>query len=178
LKRPGAVLVAVGGLVASGKSTVARRLAEELGARLLCADELRQALHQAGHTDAYLPGFSLRVYQEIMRRARSEIERGSPVVLDGTFRSRRLRAEARALARERAVPFRFVECRAAHEVCRARLRRREEESGESGWTELFEHFLPLWEPAEEIPEAEHVVLDTSGPLQLAALEAVLHLEES
>ena len=176
MKRPRAALVVVGGLVASGKSTVARRLAEELGAALLCADELREAFHRAGRTDAYVPGFSLRVYQEIMRRARAELERGRPVVMDGTFRSRRLRTEARAMARERALPFRFVECRAGREVCRARLRQREAESGERGWTELFEHFLPLWEPVEEIPEPEHVVLDTSGPLQLASTRTLLHLE--
>lgn len=156
-------LVAVGGLIASGKSSVARRLAAQLGAELLCADEIRADLAERGAPDALLPGFSRRLYPELLARARAVLADGGSVVLDGTFRSRALRAAARNLARECGVPFRFVECRAGHAACRERLRRRERAQGRPGWLALFEHFLELWEAVDELPAEEHLMVDTSGP---------------
>jgi len=153
--------VAVGGLIASGKSSVARRLAAQLGAELLCADEIREDLFARGARDAFVPGFSRRLYPELLQRARVVLAEGGSVVLDATFRTRELRAAARGLARECRVPFRFVECRAGHAACRERLRQRAE--GRPGWLAIFEHFLGLWEPVDELPSEEHVVADTSGP---------------
>lgn len=160
------LLVAVGGKIASGKSTISRRLAGILGAELVVADEMREELAAMGRSDAYVPGFSSTLYAEMFRRAATHLAAGHAVVLDATFRSHRLRGEARDLARRQATPFRFVECRAADAVLRARLLEREAR-GEPGWTRLFEHFLPLWEPVDELPADEHVVLDTSrGELAL------------
>ncbi len=162
-------LLVVAGLVASGKSTVARRAAEALGAELLSADETRRDLFDHGARDAFVPGFSRTVYAEVFERARALLAEGRPVVLDGTFRTRALRAEARTLAAEAGVPFLLLECRAGEERCRERLRRREQEGGEPGWLELFDAFLGLWEPVTELPAAEHAVLDTSGPLDASGL---------
>lgn len=169
------MLVAVGGLVACGKSTTARSLAEALGAERLAADEVRAELHADGHPEAFVPGFSAEVYDELFRRAGAALEHGSPVVLDGTFRNRALRARARQLAAAHGVPFRFVECRAGEERCRERLRQR---ADSSAWLELFENFLPLWEPPDELPAQERVVLDTSGGPELAPDAAVLKLSGS
>jgi predicted kinase len=171
------VLVAVGGWIASGKSSVARRLARALSAELLEADELRAELLRMGRREAVAPGFSPELYAELFRRARDHLASGRPVVLDATFRSRRLRDEARRLARELSLPFRLVECRAGESACRERLRAREA-AGEAGWQALLDHFLPLWEPPEEVPAGERVVIDTSGPLPLALDASVLNLDAS
>jgi len=48
--RPEACLLVVCGLVASGKSSVAERLAERLGAERIGADETRRALFEAGES--------------------------------------------------------------------------------------------------------------------------------
>ncbi len=169
-KAPTPRLVAVCGLVASGKSSVAERLAALLGAEHVGADETRRALFEAGESEAFVPGFSKQVYRELFERAAAALDAGRSVVLDGTFRTRRLRAEARQVAAERGLPFLCVECRAAVEVCRERVRARER-AGERGWEALFEKFLTLWEPLEELPPGEHAVLDTSGPP--AALEPLV-----
>jgi predicted kinase len=158
--RAGPRLLAIGGPIASGKSTLARALAAQLEAELLSADALREALHREGSEGALLPGFSTRVYVELFARAAQELAQGRNVVLDGSFRTRELRARARELAAEQGATFRFVECRASLETCRERLRRREEETGHSGWLEMFEHFLPLWEPVSELDPPEHVIVDT------------------
>jgi predicted kinase len=150
--------------MASGKSTLARELAEALDAELLSADAIRLEERQSGERAADWPGFSASVYRELFRRARATLQSGRPVVLDGTFRSRALRARARELAAELHVPFLFFECRADLATCRARLREREREQGHGGWLELFDHFLGLWEPVDELPPAQHRVVETAGPV--------------
>ena len=162
-------LVVVGGVIASGKSTVAEALAARLGARLLVADDLRDEIAETGlRPEARLPGFWKELYPRLLRRADRSLARGDSVVLDGTFPSRRLRAEARALARRRGVAFRFVECRADPAVCRARLSRRGGEAEVAGWHELFDHFVSeRWEPVDELPPDEHRVVDTTRPPEAA-----------
>jgi len=164
------MLVAVGGWIASGKSTVARQLAAGLGAELVCADALR-AEFAADDAEAYLPGFSRPLYEELMRRAGDALTEGRVVVLDGTFRSREQRGAASELAREHDAEFRFVECRAGQRTCRERLEAREA-AGEPGWVKMFEHFLSLWEPADEIPGPQHIVIDSSGEEHMEVDELV------
>lgn len=168
--------MAVGGWIASGKSTTATSLARELNAERVAVDEIRDEFAALNGDEAYLPGFSPVVYDEAFRRARAVLAAGGRVVLDGTFRSRRLRDAARELAREHGAQFRFVECRAGEPACRQRLRDREA-AGEEGWNRMFDHFLPLWEPADELAPDEHILLDTSGRT-LALGVSVLNLSGS
>ncbi len=157
--------------MASGKSTVAARLASARQAELVTADAIRQELFEAGAGEAMAPGFSDTVYAELLRRARRALAGGRSVVLDGSFRTRGRRRAARELARELGVAFRVVECRADPDTCRARLRVRERQTGQVGWSAMFEHFLEGWEPLEELPDAERVRIDTNG--SPAALEIAL-----
>jgi predicted kinase len=148
--------------MASGKSTVARRIARELDAELLEADALRGDLAAAGVSRALRPEFAPDLYRTLLARARTCLSAGRAVVLDACFDSRAERARARALATAAGAPFVFVECRAPESVCRERLRRREV-AGEPGWLELFEALLARWEPVDELPADVHRVIDTSGP---------------
>jgi predicted kinase len=72
---------------------------------------------------------------------------------------------APAIAVQYGVPFRLVECRAAPETCRARLRERARQTSVSdGRLEIFDDFVARWEPVDELPAEEHIVIDTSSPL--------------
>jgi aminoglycoside phosphotransferase family enzyme/predicted kinase len=182
----GPAVVAVGGVIASGKSTIATRLGESLGAPVIEADRTRkqmlgipptQAIDEASFRGAYDPAFTDRVYDEVLRRADVVVSSGRPVVLDASFRSVDMRRRARSLATAHGVPFRFVECRATRDVCLARLSARERDRGISdGRGAIFDDFCARWEPVAELSADEHVVLDTSRPLaeSLAAVEA--HVE--
>ncbi len=87
------------------------------------------------------------------------------MVLDGTFRSRARRAEARALAARVGAELLFVECRAPRDVCRQRLARRGGGERARGWLALFDHFLAHeWEPPDELSAPVRLVLDTARPL--------------
>jgi uncharacterized protein len=176
-RRPvvGPRLVVVCGSIASGKSTVADRLADRLGGPVLDADRTRkrmlgrsstEPLHHAPFRGAYDPAISARVYGELLRRAEVVLRSGRPAVLDASFRAKADREEVRSLARRLRLPLLFVECRAPRAVVEERLRERARTTGVSdGRLEILDEFLASFEPIEELAAAEHVVLDTTLPLE-------------
>jgi aminoglycoside phosphotransferase family enzyme/predicted kinase len=178
-------LVCVGGLIASGKSTVAEAISFELGAPVVDADRTRKHMlgveptfhvEEGAWRGAYDPDFTERVYAEVLRRAGVVLSSGRTVVVDASFRSRETRRRARELANVHGVPFHFVECRAAPEVCRERLERRERESGVSdARLSIFEDFRARFETPDEIADAERLVLDTGRPLEASLATLRSHL---
>ena len=175
------VLVAVAGGIASGKSTLAERLGEELSAPIVDADRTRKHMIGVAPTadasakawqGAYDLGFSERVYQEVLRRADAVLTSGRPVIIDASFRSAAARAAARDLARAHDVPFRMLECSAPLEVCRARLAARERATSVSdATTDIIDSFYAAYEPIDELCETEHARIDTSGDVEGAVDQA-------
>lgn len=108
--RDGAVRLAlVGGNPGTGKSTVARALAERTGAQVISTDDLRRELRDCGAIagDAgildqglYSPDNVAAVYEAALARARPLLGDGQSVILDGTWRDPRARARAHRLASE------------------------------------------------------------------------------
>lgn len=166
-------VIAVGGVIASGKSTVAELVADESSAPIVDADRTRKSmlgvaptrpLEEKAWSGAYDTGFTDKVYAEVLRRADVVLRSGRPVVLDASFRSPEMRRAARELAARRGVPFRFVECRAPAALCRERLvQRAREEHVSDGRLEVFDAFAARYEPPDELSRGELVVLDTSRP---------------
>lgn len=169
------LVVAIGGVLASGKSTLADRLGARMGAPAINTDRIRkhmlgarptEPLTEAAFRGAYDPAFTEAVYGEVRRAADAVLASGRPVILDASFRSAETRSAARALARRANVSFRFVECRCDPELSRARLRERaRHESVSDGRLAIFDEFLAEWEPVTELPPDEHVVVDTGGPIE-------------
>jgi uncharacterized protein len=177
----GPSVVAVGGIIASGKSTLAAALGVELSAPVVEADRTRKQLLGVAPTKklfegswqgAYDPGFTEKVYEEVLRRASQVLASGRPVVLDASFRSTSMRRAARELAERFKAPFRFVECQVDQEICRSRLRaRRLEREVSDGRLEIFDDFCKSYQPVTELSPDEHIAVDTGQPLS-AALEAL------
>src|SRR5690606_39272390 len=126
-------VVAVGGIIASGKTTVASRLAAELSAPIVSADRTRKHLagiealrpvDAAAFEGMYSLAFTETTYFEDVRRAEVVLRSGRPVVLDESFRPRWTRELARDLADRCGVPFTFVECKADRNTCLERHSRR------------------------------------------------------
>ena len=180
------MLVAVGGIIASGKSTIADRIAAAASAPVIDADRTRKSMvgvgaeepiHHGAWSGAYDPSFTEHVYDEVFRRAEVVLASGRPVVLDASFRSARLRAKARALAEKYDVPFHFVECSADPAICRARLADREKRASVSdGRLAIFDDFCARYEPVSEIEPSELLVIDTSQPLDTTLQILTRHLE--
>ncbi len=177
-----AVVVAVGGAVASGKSTLARALADRMGAPRVVADrvaaQLRhgtpdRAIHEADWGQAFDRRFHDRVYGELLRRADRALAAGRPVVVDGCFALARDRTAARSVARRHGVPFLWVECRIDRATQCARLEARDEGDARGGWRALADALDQAWESASEIDPAEREIVDTERSLEaaLARLES-------
>ncbi len=134
LAPPGARLVAVGGLSGTGKSTLARAIAPGIGpvpgALHLRSDAIRKALfgveeQEALPPKAYRPAVSVRVYDEVLRRARAALAAGHAVIVDAVYAKAETRAEVEALAGDAAVPFAglWLEARPETMFARADARR-------------------------------------------------------
>lgn len=168
-------LVAVGGMIASGKSTVAERIGELANAPVIQTDRVRKslagvhpltALRDAAFDGNYTPAQTEAVYGELLRCADVVLASKRTVVLDASFRTRAQRRAARELAAKHKVDFTFVETHAPENVLRARLAERAKSPSVSdGRLEVFDAFRASFEPVEEFPAFEHVRIDTTQPLR-------------
>ena len=109
LAPPGPCLVAVGGLSGSGKSSLARALAPDLGAApgalILRSDVVRKQLFGVDDEvplpeEAYRPEVSRRVYEELRRRAWNALAAGHAVVVDALHNRPDDRAAVEAVTRD------------------------------------------------------------------------------
>jgi len=182
------VVVALGGLVASGKSTLARAIADRMASPRIVGDHVRafrmgatpgRAPTLAERLEGLEPGFDELVARAFFAAAECVLDSGRAVVLDAGFPSARRRAAAREMARRHGLPFRFVECRVDAVTARRRLAERDALPDEhGGWRAIYDAYLARWEPpANDVAPEEHVVVDTTRPLgeSLAAIEARLPL---
>jgi aminoglycoside phosphotransferase family enzyme/predicted kinase len=166
-------LYAVGGIIASGKSTIAKQLAEGLAAPVLEADFTRKQLagldphtpwHDAAFSGHYGPEQTRAVYAELLRRAEVILRSGRSAIIDASFRERAQRQAARAQAAALGCELVFVECVAPAEVCRQRLRERARgPSTSDGRADIFDDFVRSYEVVTELAAGEHVRIDTSAP---------------
>jgi hypothetical protein len=114
-------LVAVGGLSDTGKTSLARELAPNLGAPPgalhLRSDVLRKALAGVGELNRLVPksynaAASEVVYAELVRRTRAALDAGRAVIVDAVYARPEERAAIEAVARDLGVPFHglWLEC--------------------------------------------------------------------
>lgn len=119
-------LVLVGGLPGSGKSTIARGLADALTAELLSSDRARRDRESSGRDghEAYEESQRSLVYAELTDRAGRALRLGRDVVVDATFGREAWRRALRQLGEELHVHLTELECTVPDEVAVARLRGR------------------------------------------------------
>lgn len=104
------MLIAVGGLSGTGKSTLSRRLATELDAVWLRTDEVRKELFGVAVTqklppEAYSKENSDKTYAEVDRRMCAALDEGKTVITDAVFVTPFGRDKVEKAARDRAIPF-------------------------------------------------------------------------
>ncbi len=161
-------LILVGGLPGTGKSTLARRLASELGASVLRSDEIRKELagiptdqrapapHGAG---IYSPASTEATYQEMLDRATAALGLGETVVLDASWSSASWRSRARSIAAAASADLVELRCDAPATVAAERLRRRHA-AGDDASDATPEIAASMQAAAE--PWREATTIDTAG----------------
>ena len=126
-------LVLVGGLPGTGKSTLAKGLAERLGATLLRSDEVRKEGEQPEAAEAtptalwsglYSAARTDDVYTTLLARATTALALGETVVLDASWNLEHWRAAARRVASATVADLIELRCEAPRSVAVERIARR------------------------------------------------------
>ena len=165
------VVIAVGGVAASGKTALASRLSAVSGLKHLNSDVVRKQLAglaptQRASPEHYTDEFTLRTYEELGRLAASEVKLRAGAIVDATFhRADRRRAFMTGLGAS-AAPVLFAECQAPSEVLieRARARMVNAESVSDADVDIVEAQLSEFEPFDEIPAVTHAAIHTNQPV--------------
>jgi aminoglycoside phosphotransferase family enzyme/predicted kinase len=178
------VLIMVGGLMGTGKSTIAHALQQELGYTLLSSDALRKRLAQldpaqpqpdAFGQGVYRPEWTARTYDALRTEASAILARGCSVLLDASFIRRSSRQMMESLAITHGATILFVECLCPPETTLERLAQRwsartqtshlPSNTASDGRPELYDAQRALWEPfvSGDEPDVHHIVVTTTKP---------------
>jgi predicted kinase len=172
-------VIAIGGRSGTGKTSMARSIAGELGLRVVSADAVRQELFGADKRPAdysagvYTADANRRTYRRMIDDARVRLSADRGIVVDATF----LRAEDRTMAREMAMAsgaeWRFIECRLEPELARARLAERAQHRdgvSDATWEIYLRQQLEVG-PSDATDDQEWLAVDTSGSISTTARRA-------
>jgi hypothetical protein len=91
---------------------------------------------------------------------------GGSVIIDASFIKAEQRLKAKGLAEELGADFFIVECSLDEETIKQRLARRlEEVSTSDGRWEIYQPQKRAFDPVVEVPHQNHVIIDTSKPVE-------------
>lgn len=175
------VLWVVCGLTATGKSTVAARMAELFSITWVRSDHIRKITFDNKGDDApngfgkgmYSTTATSLVYAKMLLEAQEELESGNSVILDATFRKKQDRDNVLKLAGDCRASVIFVECRCAEAEIKKRLKEREDGHGLSDARLVhWENIKSSTDPFTELPVDTHIVLQTDQPVD-RCMETIL-----
>jgi aminoglycoside phosphotransferase family enzyme/predicted kinase len=190
------LLVLVGGVMGTGKSTLAQALQREVGWASCSSDTIRK--HLAGLQPAqpqeatfgagiYSADWTARTYQRLLEAAQAALVAGRSVIVDASFSRRADRLAMARLAAKYKARAVFVECTCSPEVALDRLARRwaERVAGQpesmpqvalasDGRPALYEAQRAAWEHSsdEEDRTIEHLEVDTARPLAVEVEQVI------
>jgi hypothetical protein len=194
-------LLLIGGLIGTGKSTLARLLSDATGWTTVSSDTTRKRLAgidtatpqpYAPDEGLYSPAWNARVYQTLLDQASALLASGRSLILDATFARRAYRHAAAQEAAMHGAHLVFIECQAPREVTLVRLAQRWQarlaqqpglaSADSDARPELYDAQREAWQPfyAEEEPATQHLVLSTATVIDLASLLnalGIVHQEE-
>ncbi|AEH35771.1 AAA family ATPase [Halopiger xanaduensis] len=152
-------LIVYCGLPGVGKSAASAYTASNLPAERYRSDEVRKQLFP---DPEYTAEETQATYDELLERAWPDLEAGSNVVLDATFKTKRLRNRAATLADDVGAEAIFTRVTCDADVVETRIENRTSTDSVSDadlrvYRLVKESFEPL--------EREHVVIDNSGSIE-------------
>jgi aminoglycoside phosphotransferase family enzyme/predicted kinase len=181
--RAPASCIVLSGLVGTGKSTVARALAELVDGVVIASDRIRKAQAGLAPTDRteaswreglYSQDRSAAVYASLLERAKTVVASGRIAILDATYARRADRERLRDALEPLGVRPLLVEATCRREVALARLARRlasGTDPSDAG-PGLYEPSAARFEALDEWPPEERLQIHTDRPDWAADLRAL------
>jgi aminoglycoside phosphotransferase family enzyme/predicted kinase len=173
-------LVLVGGLPGTGKSTLARQLAQQAGFQVIRSDVVRKELAGLSETAGgggavdggiYTPDWTNRTYAECLERAERMLFAGERVLVDATFLHERHRQKFLHTARSWGVRGLLFVCETPPEIVQKRLAARTGDASDADWS-VYQHAARQWdEPGPET--SRHLHRLNTGPSTEAAIQQAL-----
>lgn len=160
-------LVPVAGLPGTGKSTLARGLAERAGFTVIRSDVVRKELAGISRTEPgtghgiYTEDWTERTYAECLRRAEAALFDGERVVVDATFGREDHRQMFLDVARRWAVPTLMLVCETDAVTVRERLKARTGDASDADWA-VYRHAVASWQPLSPRSSAFAVTIPAGG----------------
>lgn len=175
------------GMVASGKSTLAKCFADRHDLPYYNTDLVRKELAGLAPTSRrpdginqgiYTSEFTRRTYQVMLDRASGDFRNGRQgVVLDGSYLRRDERDRVRRMADDFGVKWVFIQCVCHEDEVKNRIEKRSQdpESVSDGRWEIYQSQQKTYEFPDELSPAGLVVLHTEREVDmlLLSLEDIL-----
>jgi aminoglycoside phosphotransferase family enzyme/predicted kinase len=145
-------LIAIGGIIGAGKSTLAKKLSQSLGLPVLRSDAIRKELAGKMHpTNLYSPAFSRTTYKIMLAKAKTLLKNQSGVILDATFSKREYRRWLMELVQKIKPDFKFIEMKLPRKIALKRLAARKNDISDAG-PALLDKCIKDYEPPTDIPK--------------------------
>ena len=123
-------LIMMSGLSGSGKSTIARKLSQKIGAIQIRTDAVRKhlggiPLYETGGDKLYTSEMTQKTYHRLLELGILLVKAGFWVILDGKYDQIKLRKTVIESCNNQNIPLHILDCFAPSEVLRSRLQNRQ-----------------------------------------------------
>ncbi len=183
------VLLVNVGLVGSGKTTLAKKLASRMGMVVISSDVVRKTLAGIPPTEPqpdeynsgiYSPDFSQKTYQSMFEQAGEWLGRGVSVILDATFIRAKSRRVARDIASRSNATFGLLEYQIDDEEAHSRLVKRSTQlkNASDGRPDIYYKMKRKYEPLDETEALYRVIIDSNMPAEenIRRVREYIHLQ--